>query len=147
MDPEENANWQEIKRHRNRVNSQKTRNREREQMDQLQNQKTCLYLANTALQFQNQHMREAIQQVRNHIARNASVPSSVPPNPQIIAGTQQNTLLQPQTIPAPSMAPPQNPALQQQLVQQVVQQILANPGGSLQPQLPTVPTGNTNQGT
>lgn len=59
-----NIEWEDVKKARNRINSQRTRERERLQMETLEADKTRLSLSNDALRFQNEHFREGIQQIR-----------------------------------------------------------------------------------
>jgi hypothetical protein len=56
--------WEDVKKARNRINSQRTRERERVQMETLETDKTRLSLSNDALRYQNAHFRDAIQQIR-----------------------------------------------------------------------------------
>lgn len=55
--------WEDVKKARNRINSQRTRERERVQIESLESEKTRLSLSNDALRFQNRHFRDAIQQI------------------------------------------------------------------------------------
>lgn len=61
---EENAiQWDDVKKARNRINSQRTREREKQQLENWEVEKTRLTLSNDALTFQNNYFREAIQQI------------------------------------------------------------------------------------
>ena len=125
-----------MKKHRSRVNSQKTRIRERGQMDQLQSQQTCLYLTNSALHYQNQHMRDAIMKIRGIM----SSQTAVIPSHAGMDRTRGDSLQPLVHLPTSPMIAPQNPqssALQQQLVNL----ILANLGTQQRPQLDP-PDGN-----
>ena len=55
--------WEEVKKARNRINSQRTRERERDQIKALESDRSRLWLSNDALQFQNQHYRDIIAQI------------------------------------------------------------------------------------
>jgi hypothetical protein len=55
--------WEDVKKARNRINSQRTREREKFQLDSLEAEKTRLTLSNDALIFQNNHFRESIRQI------------------------------------------------------------------------------------
>lgn len=57
------APWDEVKRQRNRINSQRTRVRERLHIETLESDRGRLWLSNDALRFQNAHLREAIRAV------------------------------------------------------------------------------------
>lgn len=60
--------WEEVKKARNRINSQRTRERERVQIKSLEAERARLWLSNDAIKFQNRHFRELvaqIQEVRN----------------------------------------------------------------------------------
>jgi hypothetical protein len=61
--------WDDVKRARNRINSQRTRERERTQIHSLEAERTRLWLSNDALKYQNSHFREAIRQI--HEIQNA----------------------------------------------------------------------------
>jgi len=56
--------WEDVKKARNRINSQRTRERERAQMESLEAERERLWLSNDAIRFQNGHFRQAIHQVR-----------------------------------------------------------------------------------
>jgi hypothetical protein len=60
--------WNEVKKARNRINSQRTRERERVQIDMLEAEKTRLWLSNDAIKYQCKHMRDAIIQIREYTA-------------------------------------------------------------------------------
>jgi hypothetical protein len=64
------SQWSEIKRYRNRLNSQRTRVRERIQLDSLESERCRLHLSNTALQYHNKHLRDTIRRIREHSLRN-----------------------------------------------------------------------------
>lgn len=55
--------WDEVKKVRNRINSQRTRERERNQIKSLEAERSRLILSNDAIKFQNQRMREVIAQI------------------------------------------------------------------------------------
>jgi hypothetical protein len=55
--------WEDVKKARNRINSQRTREREKFQLESLESEKTRLTLSNDALIFQNNHFRESIRQI------------------------------------------------------------------------------------
>lgn len=55
--------WEEVKKARNRINSQRTRERERSQIKSLEAERACLWLSNDAIKFQNRHFRETIAQI------------------------------------------------------------------------------------
>jgi hypothetical protein len=57
------AEWEEVKKARNRINSQRTRERERAQIKSLEAERARLWLSNDAIKFQNQHYREAIGRI------------------------------------------------------------------------------------
>lgn len=56
--------WDEIKKARNRINSQRTRERERLQIEALESEKARLWLSNDAIKYQNKIFREAIMHLR-----------------------------------------------------------------------------------
>lgn len=56
--------WNELRRARNRINSQRTRERERFQIESLEAQRTRLWLSNDAIRYQNNHIRSAIRKIR-----------------------------------------------------------------------------------
>ena len=56
--------WEELQRARNRLNSKRTRERERSQIDHLESEKARLWVSNDAIKFQNAQYREAIARVR-----------------------------------------------------------------------------------
>jgi hypothetical protein len=60
---EANRQWEDVKKARNRINSQRTREREKLQMESMELEKTRLFLSNDALRFQNIYFRDAIQQI------------------------------------------------------------------------------------
>lgn len=66
---QDGAQWDEVKRARNRVNSRRTREREKEQLDRLESERARLWLSNDALRYQNSHLNEAIKRVREHQAQ------------------------------------------------------------------------------
>ena len=55
--------WEEVKKVRNRINSQRTRERERSQIKSFEAERACLWLSNDAIKFQNRHFRETIAQI------------------------------------------------------------------------------------
>ena len=55
--------WDEVKRERNRVNSQKTRQREKMLVETLEGERGRLWLSNDALKYQNAHLRDAIRTI------------------------------------------------------------------------------------
>ncbi len=55
--------WEEVKKARNRINSQRIRERERAQIANLEAERARLWLSNDAIQFQNRHFREVIAKV------------------------------------------------------------------------------------
>jgi len=55
--------WEEVKKARNRINSQRTRERERAQIKSLEVERARLWLSNDAIKFQNRHFRELIAQI------------------------------------------------------------------------------------
>jgi hypothetical protein len=55
--------WEEVKKARNRINSQRIRERERQQIANLEADRARLWLSNDAIRFQNQHFREIIAQI------------------------------------------------------------------------------------
>ncbi|VEU38756.1 unnamed protein product [Pseudo-nitzschia multistriata] len=55
--------WEEVKKARNRINSQRTRERERSQIKNLEAERARLWLSNDAIKFQNRHFREIIGQI------------------------------------------------------------------------------------
>lgn len=55
--------WEEVKKARNRINSQRIRERERAQIANLEAERARLWLSNDAIQFQNRHFREIIAQI------------------------------------------------------------------------------------
>ncbi|CAJ1959235.1 unnamed protein product [Cylindrotheca closterium] len=143
-DEVEKESWLQLQRSRNRVNSQRTRNREREQIEDLNNERTSLSLANSALKYQNQHLRQAIRDIRNHMSsiqagfQNAALhPPVIPPavmvpshNPIVPAVFQSGGTMQPPgmmqppgTIRTPPTVASQLPALEQQLIQQILSQL------------------------
>lgn len=56
--------WEELQRARNRLNSKRTRERERSQIDHLESEKARLWVSNDAIKFQNAQYREAIARIR-----------------------------------------------------------------------------------
>lgn len=68
--------WEEVKKARNRINSQRIRERERAQIANLEAERARLWLSNDAIQFQNRHFREVIAkilQVREHKRNRAAM--------------------------------------------------------------------------
>ena len=63
-DESSESQWDELKRARNRINSQRTRERERLQIETLETEKSRLWLSNDAIKYQNRHLRQAIAQIR-----------------------------------------------------------------------------------
>ncbi|KAG7347958.1 bZIP basic region leucine zipper domain containing protein [Nitzschia inconspicua] len=65
LEPDEDGllQWEDVKKARNRINSQRTREREKKQMESWEIEKTRLTLSNDALRFQNSYFRESIQQI------------------------------------------------------------------------------------
>ena len=55
--------WEEVKKARNRINSQRIRERERAQIANLEAERARLWLSNDAIRFQNSHFREIIAQI------------------------------------------------------------------------------------
>lgn len=55
--------WEEVKKARNRINSQRIRERERAQIANLEAERARLWLSNDAIRFQNRHFREIITKV------------------------------------------------------------------------------------
>jgi len=55
--------WEEVKKARNRINSQRIRERERQQIANLEAERARLWLSNDAIRFQNRHFREIIAQI------------------------------------------------------------------------------------
>ncbi len=55
--------WEEVKKARNRINSQRIRERERSQIANLEAERARLWLSNDAIQFQNRHFREVIAKI------------------------------------------------------------------------------------
>jgi len=55
--------WEEVKKARNRINSQRIRERERAQIANLEAERARLWLSNDAIRFQNRHFREIIGQI------------------------------------------------------------------------------------
>jgi hypothetical protein len=55
--------WEDVKKARNRINSQRTREREKIQLESLEVEKTRLAISNDALIYQNRHFRESIRQI------------------------------------------------------------------------------------
>lgn len=55
--------WEEVKKARNRINSQRTRERERSQIKTLEAERARLWLSNDAIKFQNRHFREVIAKI------------------------------------------------------------------------------------
>mmetsp|Transcript_41554 Transcript_41554/g.45102 ORF Transcript_41554/g.45102 Transcript_41554/m.45102 type:complete len:175 (-) Transcript_41554:85-609(-) len=68
--------WEEAKKTRNRLNSQRTRNNEQAYIKSLEAERCSLWLSNDALKFQNQHYRDMIArivheaEVRDNMNRN-----------------------------------------------------------------------------
>jgi len=56
--------WEEVKKARNRINSQRIRERERAQIANLEAERARLWLSNDAIRFQNQHFREIIAKIK-----------------------------------------------------------------------------------
>lgn len=83
--------WDEVKKARNRINSQRTRERERSQIDSLEAERARLWLSNDAIRYQNKHFREAIQKINevrsNQRARAQS--TSVAQSPSSRSAEQQ----------------------------------------------------------
>jgi len=59
----ERAGWEEVKKARNRINSQRTRERERSSIKSLEVERSRLWLSNDAIKFQNQHYRDTIARI------------------------------------------------------------------------------------
>jgi len=57
------AEWEEVKKARNRINSQRTRERERSSIKSLEAERSRLWLSNDAIKFQNQHYRDTIARI------------------------------------------------------------------------------------
>ena len=55
--------WEEVKKARNRINSQRTRERERAQIKNLEAERARLWLSNDAIKFQNRHFKETIARI------------------------------------------------------------------------------------
>ena len=55
--------WEEVKKARNRINSQRIRERERAQIANLEAERARLWLSNDAIKFQNRHFREVIAKI------------------------------------------------------------------------------------
>jgi len=55
--------WEEVKKARNRINSQRIRERERAQIASLEAERARLWLSNDAIRFQNRHFREVIAKI------------------------------------------------------------------------------------
>lgn len=55
--------WEEVKKARNRINSQRTRERERDQIKSLEAERARLWLSNDAIKYQNRHFRQTIAQI------------------------------------------------------------------------------------
>ena len=55
--------WEEVKKARNRINSQRIRERERTQIANLEAERARLWLSNDAIKFQNRHFREIVAQI------------------------------------------------------------------------------------
>ncbi len=55
--------WEEVKKARNRINSQRIRERERAQIANLEAERARLWLSNDAIRFQNQHFRQVIAKI------------------------------------------------------------------------------------
>jgi hypothetical protein len=55
--------WEEVKKARNRINSQRIRERERAQITNLEADRARLWLSNDAIRFQNRHFREIMAQI------------------------------------------------------------------------------------
>lgn len=55
--------WEEVKKARNRINSQRIRERERAQIANLEAERARLWLSNDAIKFQNRHFRDIIAKV------------------------------------------------------------------------------------
>jgi len=55
--------WEEVKKARNRINSQRIRERERAQITNLEAERARLWLSNDAIKFQNRHFRECIAKI------------------------------------------------------------------------------------
>jgi len=55
--------WEEVKKARNRINSQRIRERERAQIANLEAERARLWLSNDAIRFQNRHFREVIAKI------------------------------------------------------------------------------------
>jgi hypothetical protein len=90
--------WNEVKKARNRINSQRTRERERSQIDTLEAERARLLISNDAIRYQNNHFRNAIQQVQaNERARSvslghgASLSVAMPAPSQTVSSTSRMT--------------------------------------------------------
>jgi hypothetical protein len=55
--------WDDLQRARNRLNSKRTRDRERSQIESLEAQKERIWVSNDAIKYQNAQMREAIRAI------------------------------------------------------------------------------------
>lgn len=55
--------WEEVKKARNRINSQRIRERERAQIANLEAERARLWLSNDAIRFQNRHFREIMAKI------------------------------------------------------------------------------------
>mmetsp|Transcript_48 Transcript_48/g.98 ORF Transcript_48/g.98 Transcript_48/m.98 type:complete len:368 (-) Transcript_48:422-1525(-) len=60
---ENHFEWEEVKKARNRINSQRIRERERAQIANLEAERARLWLSNDAIRFQNRHFREVIAKI------------------------------------------------------------------------------------
>jgi hypothetical protein len=69
--------WSEVKKDRNRINAKNSRDRQQHQSNTLEAQNTRLTVSNDALRFHNRHLREAIQQIKEHISSNQVVGQSI----------------------------------------------------------------------
>ena len=134
---ETQAQWSEIKRYRNRINSQRTRERERFQLETLESEKSRLFLSNDALRYQNGHLREAIKKIREQLilqvtSMTPSTSDQTAPGPHL---SLSSSLLQPlvaESVGVPQQIPPseQASAVSRSLLSSLLQPLANDPVGA-----------------
>ncbi|CAJ1959234.1 unnamed protein product [Cylindrotheca closterium] len=122
----------ELKRHRSRLSSKRTREKERSIMEDLEKKRSRLYISNTALEYHNKDLREAIQNIKNltSYASSSTSSASTPASENSNCGfPQQNNHEQYNNQIGIAAAPQQlqnnpNPVLPQQQLPQMVPRAL-----------------------
>jgi len=130
---EEKSQSLEMKRHKSRLSSKRTREKERSLMDALESERIRLYLSNTALKYHNGHLRDAIQALKTQISNPSSSIASSSSNQASenscagVPGVPRNVQYNPGSA-GPRAVLPNNlaAALQQQQISQMVSPFAAD---------------------